>query len=230
MPDTALANAVTGYATILSGVVTLLLTFLVAPQPWRWRLAYFAIFVTGLPTVWYHGFGETFWAKVADVGTNYLVSWAMIVAVLGDFCERRTRWIVAGLMFAIDTWGIYDMIITGAPSTQMVAVGSRGYSIRQLTLIANSLLATVLLYVNFSKIPTKARPLLHLQTAWFLFGAWLASAKNHRVDYTVLAYHATWHVIGAFGFIIIWAFNHVRFETKPAGLNEPAGVELELKA
>jgi hypothetical protein len=50
-----------------------------------------------------------------------------------------------------------------------------------------------------------------LQTAWFLFGAWLASAKNHRVDHTVLAYHAVWHVVGAFGFLIIWAFNHVRF-------------------
>lgn len=211
MSAVELANAVTGFATLLSGVVTLLLAFLVAPQPWRWRAAYAAIVVTGVPTIWFHGFGETFPAKVWDVSTNYLVSWTMIAAALGDYYRPRTRWLVAGAMFAVNVAAIADMLATGAPNTKLVSFGGSGYSIRQLTLIANSLLATLLLYGKFREIAPAARPLLHLQTGWFLFGAWLASASIHRVDATVFAYHAVWHVVGAFGFILIWAFNHVRF-------------------
>lgn len=211
MPGVELTNAVTGFATLLSGVLTLLLTFLVAPQPWRWRAAYAAIVVTGIPTIWYHGFGETFPAKVWDVSTNYLVSWTMIAAALGDYYRPRTRWLVAGAMFAVNVAAIADMLATGAPNTKLVSFGANGYSIRQLTLIANSLLATLLLYGKFREIVPAARPLLHLQTAWFLGGAWLASANTHRVDGTVIAYHALWHVVGAFGFVVIWAFNHVRF-------------------
>ncbi len=211
MPAVELANAVTGFATLLSGAVTLLLSSLVAPQPWRWRAAYAAILVTGVPTIWFHGFGETFPAKVWDVSTNYLVSWTMIVAALGDYYRPRTRWLVAGAMFALNAAAIADMLATGAPNTKLVSFGANGYSIRQLTLIANSLLATLLLYGKFREIVPAARPLLHLQTAWFLGGAGLASASIHRVDATVFAYHAVWHVVGAFGFILIWAFNHVRF-------------------
>ena len=211
MPGVELTNAVTGFATLLSGVLTLLLSFLVAPQPWRWRAAYAAIVVTGIPTIWYHGFGETFPAKVWDVSTNYLVSWTIIAAALGDYYRPRTRWLVAGAMFAVNVAAIADMLATGAPNTKLVSFGANGYSIRQLTLIANSLLATLLLYGKFREIVPAARPLLHLQTAWFLGGAWLASANIHRVDGTVIAYHALWHVVGAFGFVVIWAFNHVRF-------------------
>jgi hypothetical protein len=53
-----------------------------------------------------------------------------------------------------------------------------------------------------------------VQTAWFLVGTWLASHRIHQVGATVLAYHAVWHLVAAFGFVIVWAFNHVRF-TKP---------------
>lgn len=213
MPDTpaVLANAVTGFATLFSGATALLLTFLVAPQPNRWRAAYAAIVFTGVPTIWFHGFGETFPAKVADVSTNFLVSYLMILAVLGDYYQRRTQLLLGGLMLALNLWATADMIASGAPNTKLVSGGGAGYSIRQLTLITDSLLATILLYVKWAKIPPRARPLLNLQTAWFLGGAWLASFSIHRVDYTVVSYHALWHLVGAFGFLLLWAFNHVRF-------------------
>ena len=69
LPPWALANTVTAYATILSGVLALALTALTHPQPRRWLAVYAAIVITGIATVWYHGFGETFIAGLADGGT-----------------------------------------------------------------------------------------------------------------------------------------------------------------
>ncbi len=79
MPNTSadLANAVSAYATILSGIIPLLLCWLVSPQPRRWLFVYLCIFITGVPTVWMHGFGEQFPARVADIGTNLLLAWAL---------------------------------------------------------------------------------------------------------------------------------------------------------
>lgn len=70
IPAPDLANAVTGLATVLAGVMALLLTWAAGPsdptqgklQPRRWMVVYAGIVVTGVPTVWYHGFGETLWA------------------------------------------------------------------------------------------------------------------------------------------------------------------------
>lgn len=207
-----LANAVTGFAVIFSGVLTLLLTYLVAPQPARWRWAYVGVIITGVPTVWFHGFGEEFWPRVWDVGTNFLLGWLMTVAALGDYYSRRTQLIAGGVSLIVNVAATVDMILTGAPNGRLVSFGAEsGFTVRQLTLIGDSLAATVLLFIKFRQIPPRARSLLVLQTAWFLAGAWLASHRIHQVGATVLAYHAVWHLVAAFGFVIVWAFNHVRF-------------------
>jgi len=31
-----------------------------------------------------------------------------------------------------------------------------------------------------------------------------------QVDLRIFAWHAVWHLVGAFGFITLWVFNHVR--------------------
>jgi hypothetical protein len=35
--------------------------------------------------------------------------------------------------------------------------------------------------------------------------------------FQILAWHATWHIVGAFGFIVLWPFNHMRFVINPPG-------------
>jgi hypothetical protein len=46
-------------------------------------------------------------------------------------------------------------------------------------------------------------------------GSGFASAKNPQVGAVgseeVLAYHALWHLIGAFGFLALFVFNQLRF-------------------
>jgi hypothetical protein len=39
----------------------------------------------------------------------------------------------------------------------------------------------------------------------------LATASNDRVVFPFFAMHALWHVVAAFGFVSLWAFNHARF-------------------
>lgn len=208
-----LANAVTGFAIAVSGLLVLLLTYLVAPQPLRWRLAYFSIFVTGIPTVWYHGFGEHFFPRVADVGSNYIVGCLLVAAILGDYYPRRSQWLLLTPLIVLNILALVNMIHAGAPIPQSVSVGSRGFTIWQLTLVLDSVLTTVIFYLNWKKLSAKARTLLYIQSVWFLLGAWCAAANPHRVDLQVISYHALWHLVAAFGFVILWALNHVRFSS-----------------
>ena len=105
-----LANTITAFATILSGLVPLALTALTRRQPARWIWVYWAIVITGIATVWNHGFGEGFWAGVADGGTNLLLAWLLQVAVLRDYYSPAVRWrvtIVSGLVnSAVIIWRI----------------------------------------------------------------------------------------------------------------------------
>lgn len=211
---TVVANTVTAFATILSGLTTLAFCWLVAPQPWRWRMAYAAIFITGIPTVWYHGFGETFWQGVADIGTNLLLVWTLQVAALWDGYAPRTRWTIAIVSGLGNLFAIAGRISMDPDSARIFPVTFGefgGFSVVELVLIADSFLAVGLLYGRLRCIPARAKPLLYATTILFLFGAALASASNHRLDFGILAWHALWHVVGAFGFLFLWAFNHVRF-------------------
>ena len=88
---------------------------------------------------------------------------------------------------------------------------ARGFTLLEGALILNSLLAVAFLYAGARRSPRAAHPLLWTATALFLAGAVLASASNHRVDLGILPWHAAWHVVGAFGFVILWGYNHARF-------------------
>ena len=51
-------------------------------------------------------------------------------------------------------------------------------------------------------LPAQSRALYTGRTAVSLHG---------QVDLRIFAWHAVWHLVGAFGFITLWVFNHVRF-------------------
>ncbi len=221
MPNASadLANAVSAYATILSGILPLILCWLVAPQPRRWLFAYLCILITGIPTVWMHGFGEQFPARVADIGTNLLLAWALQYAILGDYYSQRTQRSVTAITGVIILAFIMQLIASGPERRLAITLGEAGeFTWGELLLIANSILAVSLFYLRQAMMPVKAKPLLYLITIIFLIGLGFATPSNHRVDFTVVAYHAIWHIVGAYGFIVLWVFNHVRFSaTKPGG-------------
>lgn len=98
LPAVGLANTITGFATLFSGIACLVLARAILPHPARWRFAYWTLVVTGVFTVTLHGFGETnpvfgpgwFWAFL-DTGSNIVVAWAIALAALGDYYAPQTR-------------------------------------------------------------------------------------------------------------------------------------------
>jgi hypothetical protein len=222
LPAHGLANTVTGFATLFSGALALAFCRLVAPQPARWRFAYWTIVVTGVFTVTLHGFGETvsgfgprwFWAFL-DTGSNIVVAWALALGVLGDYYEpgfaRRARPLLTLAMLAGVAWHLYDRL-PGTERAYLVPLGAwGGFYPGESWLIAFSWLVVGLFWARRERIPARAKPMLGLVLAIFLAGFGLATASNERVVYPFFAMHALWHVVGAFGFVTLWAFNHVRF-------------------
>lgn len=218
MPGWMLANAISGLAVVFAGLLALALAGLLDGRrhPPRWYFVYLCVFVTGVPTVWYHGFGEAFLPRVADIGTNLLLAWALQAAVLGDEPLNQARWRLPCLALsgAVIAVFVLWMVSVGpaAYGARRLAVGAGGgFSIGELLLIANAVLVVGLFYAGRAGHPARARPVLNLVIGLFVAGLFFATADNDRVELTILAHHAVWHLLAAFGFVALWAFNHARF-------------------
>jgi hypothetical protein len=217
-----MANAITSFATMLAGLYATAIALLLRNHPGRWLHAYLWIFLTGIPTLGLHGFGEPFQApthgfwRVADTGSNLILAWALQLAVLGDFHAPAVRRRLALGSLALNLAAIGWMIgenFGGLPRRPAVPLGEfGGFTLGELVLILDSLFVTVLLYRARHRIPPRARPLLNLVAATFGVGLLLATANNQEVVRPVVAFHALWHLVGAFGFMTLLVFNHVRLE------------------
>ncbi len=50
---------------------------------------YTCIVITGIATIWYHGFGETLWQGTTDISTNLLLAWILQLAVTYDHTPNK---------------------------------------------------------------------------------------------------------------------------------------------
>lgn len=208
-PD--LANAVTSFCTLGAGVTTFLLALLVRRQPARWLAVYAALFVTGIPTLGWHGWGGEVW-RVADIGTNLLLAYIMQIAVLGDYYRgsfRRRFAVVSGVVNAVAVLSLIREGVTGERSYALDFGEFGGFYMAEMMLILDALAVTGLMVAARRQIPSRAKPLLYIVIACFVVGLGLASAAGETVHGRIWSYHALWHVLGAFGFIFFWAFKHV---------------------
>lgn len=220
LPAYGLANTVTGFATLLAGLVPLGFCYLSERHPPRWMLVYWLIAITGVFTITLHGFGETnpvfgprwIWAAL-DTGSNIVVAWGIVRAVLADFYQRDTQaWaqpMATTLLLVGVAWHAVDRYTGGGYLIGFGAWG--GFKPGQTWLIGFSLAATALFYAKRDVIPARAMPLLKLVIGMFVLGLFLATARNETVVFPFFGVHALWHIVGAFGFIALWVFNDVRF-------------------
>lgn len=237
LPAWAMANAITSFATILAGVFSVTLWLLLRDQPGRWGHAYLWIFITGIPTLGLHGYGEPFRAAshpywgVADTGTNLLLAWAVQWAVLGDFWSRRVQWRAGGISLAVNVLAIGNIVrerFFTSEISYLIPLGDfGGFRTGEVMLIVDSIAVTVLLTARRRSLDAPARRLLALLAITFLCGLALATAGNEQVaslaGVPVVAYHALWHLVSAFGFMVFYLFNHVRFAPAQASGDPSAG-------
>lgn len=215
-----LANAVTSFSTLGAGLTTLALGWLVPPrQPLRWLAVWGALFVTGIPTLGWHGWGTETW-RVLDVGTNLLLAFALQVAVLGDFYSRsvRRRVVVGSAIANLAAIAQLASEAISGERSHVISFGAHGgFYAGEAMLIADALLVTGLLVAKRREFPDAARPLLWIMTGLFAVGLGLATAEGDVVTGRVGAWHALWHVVGGFGFVFLWAFVHVRLSRAGSG-------------
>jgi len=224
LPNYGLANTITGFATLFSGLLPLCICYLVERHPGRWMFVYWLIVITGIFTITLHGFGETnpmilerwVWSFL-DTGSNIVVVWGIVLAVLEDgYSERiriRARPAATVLMLVGIVWHFFDRMTSGG---YLISFGNwGGFRPGQTWLILFSFAATALFYAKRETIPQKARPLLSLTTVIFVAGLSMATARNDTIVFPFLSLHALWHLTAAFGFISLWAFNDVRFRATP---------------
>ncbi len=224
-----LANAVTSFSTLGAGVTTLALCALLKPQPRRWQWVYANVLFTGIPTLGWHGWLLESW-RVADVGSNLLLAFVLQLAVLADFHDPRVRRRIALGSAVANGLAIAGLIHEGLSGVKVLAIdfgAYGGFHPGEAMLIADCVLVVALFAWNRRLVPASARPLLHAVTLTFLIGLVLASASGDFVVGRVLSFHALWHVVGGFGFVLLWAFNHARME---AGALSPAGIGAERRS
>ncbi len=220
LPNYGLANTITGFATLFSGLTALAFCWLIARHPRHWMLVYWLIVVTGVFTITLHGFGETnpvwgerwVWAFL-DTGSNIVVAWGIARAVLIDFFTPKTQaWarpLALVLMLIGIAWHFQGRASAGG---YLVGFGGwGGFNPGEAWLILFSIANTALFYAKRQSIPARAMPLLLLVTTLLLVGLGLATASNEAILFPFLSLHALWHLVGAFGFVTLWAFNDVRF-------------------
>jgi hypothetical protein len=216
----SVANSITSFATIFAGIVTLTLGGL-HRHPRHWMIVYAAILLTGLPTLWYHGSNEqVFLARISDIGTNLLLAWWITWAALTDFYSKPARTRVASIsaviILAYLVWyGLAGPVISRLTVLSFGEFG--GFTLGELVLISNSILGTFLLGLRIKMAPVRSRPYYWITIAWFILGMLAATASNHQIDFGFMAWHALWHILGAFGFVMLWAYTDARYFLNKSG-------------
>jgi len=222
LPAFGLANTVTGFSTLGAGLMCLALTWTTQQHPRRWIGVYWTIVATGVFTVTLHGFGETtpwgsrhIWSLL-DTGSNLVVTWAITLAILGDYYASRTTRQTVGLLVTVlmlfGWWSLWRMPGDPALRTYLIPLGEHGgFHGGEAMLILLSWITFGLFFVARKQIPRVAMPGLWLVFGIFFGGMLLATAKNDEIGRPFFAYHAIWHIVSGFGFIAMWSFNHTRF-------------------
>lgn len=204
-------NTVSAYATTLGGVICLLLWLVLDRRGVSWLLVYLAMVLTGVATIFYHGYGETFELGTADIGTNLLLIWLIQVAVLGDH-HRRLRPVLAGLTGAAIATYVVARLVVGEAIRRVLFLSlgpSGGFSLGEMLLIGNTLAAFVFLWAAVRRLTRRRRALLVTFTGVYAVGVAFATQANDVVAARIVPFHAIWHIIAGFGFVLLWAFNHV---------------------
>jgi hypothetical protein len=226
LPAWSLAASVTSFATLGAGLALVAMTALTQSQPLHWRRAYACLVLVGAATLGLHahgepagGFAQRAWSA-ADTGTNLLLAFALLLATLRDFGPQVRRARIALGFGALNVAALLHVLaekfLDGSSDSLHVA-GFGALTLSQLVLVADYLAVITLFAAGRRQLPRRSRRLLPLLTALALVGVTLAMPDSERVDASVLAYHALWHMVSAFLLLLLWVVNELRFPAAADG-------------
>ncbi len=215
--DAHVANVVTSFATLWSGIIITLFWWFDGKQSLRWLFFYLTIIITAIPTIIHHMYPtQQFWTSV-DIMTNILLIWALGLALAGDFFTESfyTRYV-----FVLSVINLFVVLKLGyeifsPPRNLFLPLGEKsGFTFGEVALILNAVVCVAIMG-SFSKTFTKKqKSVLKLLVAMFFLGLVFATGSDDYIKPTFISWHSLWHVTGAFGFVVFWYLNHLRFSVE----------------
>jgi hypothetical protein len=224
LPPWLLASAVTSLAMLGAGFGTLAMARLTRSQPAHWTLAYAAAALVGVTTVGLHALGEPegglrlrAWS-FADTAANLLLALAIVRAALLDFGPPATQHRNLAIALVLNAFAIGHVFVEkflggGASGVAFASFGALSAS--QLALVADYAAVIALMSRARASLPERSRRLLPLLGLLSLLGLALAIPDGDQMLAGVFAWHAIWHLVGAFLLLLLWIVNELRFGGAP---------------
>jgi len=212
--DAHISNVVTSFATLWSGIIVTLFWWYDSKQPLRWLFFYLTIIITAIPTIIHHMYPtQQFWTSV-DIMSNILLVWALELALIGDFFMERSYKKFISVLSAINFLIVIKLVyeIFSPPEDVFLPLGEKGgFTFGEVALILNAVFCVAIMGYYSKTFTKKQKSILRILVVTFLLGLVLATGSDDYIKPTFIGWHSLWHVTGAFGFVIFWFFNHLRF-------------------
>lgn len=212
--DAHISNVVTSFATLWSGIIVTLFWWYDGKQPLRWLFFYLTIIITAIPTIIHHMYPtQQFWTSI-DIMTNILLVWTLELALIGDFLKEMSYKKSVSVLSIINLLIVVKLgyEIFSPPKGVFLPLGEKGgFTFGEVTLILNAILCVTIMSYYSTTLTKKQKSILKVLVAMFLLGLALATGSDDYVKPTFIGWHSLWHVTGAFGFVVFWFFNHLRF-------------------
>ncbi len=227
----AFANVISGFSLGLFGLFLLILNQCLSrffpPQPIRWQWLYVALFITGIPTGLYHGWGETPLLRTIDLSSNLVLSWIGLYAVSHDRHMGGWVYFTIWVLLGINVCAIVGRFIVGGDLGFLTFSSWGGFFVSELLLVVQGLFTIAVHSLNFRWLPPPAQPLCVLTISLFILGTSLSTASNQQIVWDLLPIHALWHFVAVLAFAALWMYNFVRFSVVPVAIVSSRSPHLE---
>ncbi|MGC8737831.1 MAG: hypothetical protein ACP5UA_04190 [Candidatus Hydrogenedens sp.] len=220
--DAHVSNVVTSFATLWSGIVVTLFWCYDGKQPLRWLFFYLTIIITAIPTIVHHMYpAQQFWTSV-DIMSNILLVWALELALAGDFFKDMSYKRFIFILSVINCFVVlklgYEIFVP--PESVFLQLGEKsGFTFGEVSLILNAILSVSVMTYYSRTFTQKQKSVLKILVIIFLLGLILATGNDDFIKPAFIGWHSLWHITGAFGFVVFWFFNHLRFSIE-GGIND----------
>ena len=212
-----IANVVTSFAFLWSGIAVCLFWFIERTQPIRWLFFYITIIITAVPTIAHHIIPQDMSWTSLDIMSNILLVFSLQIALAGDYLSPKSHrlFLIILTIFNLLVFGyLLSLLFLPVPNFYLSLGNNKGFTLGEIALILNAILAVIILGLNFGKLDVREKVILLLIIAIFSMGLYFATGSDDYIYPKYIGWHSMWHLTASFGFVFFWYFNHLRFSVK----------------